>query len=97
MTINSLIDHIGGGGGRRLRTAATNGPNVHPPNEWRSVVVMVLVVVVVVVMLMMLAGWLAGWGKLLTRPSRDIWERAGGMDEEMRIPRISIFNTSTDL
>jgi hypothetical protein len=35
----------------------------------------------------------AGWGKLLTRPpklsgnptSRDIWERAGGMDEGVRI------------
>jgi hypothetical protein len=35
----------------------------------------------------------AGWGKLLTHPpqlsgnptSRDIWERVGGMDEEVRI------------
>jgi hypothetical protein len=44
------------------------------------------------------------WGKLLTRPaelygnrtSRDIWERVGGMDEGVRISRISIFDTSTD-
>jgi hypothetical protein len=39
-----------------------------------------------------------GWGKLLTRPpelssnptSRDIWERVKGMDEGVRILRISI-------
>jgi hypothetical protein len=46
-----------------------------------------------------------GWGKLLTCPpelsgnptSRDIWKRVGGMDKEMRISRISIFDTSTDI
>jgi hypothetical protein len=54
-------------------------------------------VVVVVLVLMMLTGWLAGWGKLLTRPSSDIWERAGGIDEGMRISRISIVDTSSDL
>jgi hypothetical protein len=45
------------------------------------------------------------WGKLLNRPpelfgnptSRDIWERVGGMDKGVRISRISILDTSTDL
>jgi hypothetical protein len=40
----------------------------------------------------------AGWVKLLTRPPelsgnptiRDIWEQVGGMDEGVRILRISI-------
>jgi hypothetical protein len=46
-----------------------------------------------------------GWGKLLTCPpelsgnptSRDIWKRVGGMDKEMIISRISIFDTSVDI
>jgi hypothetical protein len=40
----------------------------------------------------------ANWGKLLTRPpelsgsptSRNIWEQIGGMDEGVRILRVSI-------
>jgi hypothetical protein len=47
----------------------------------------------------------AGWGKLPTRPpelcgsptNRDIWEQVGGMDEGVRILRISIWDTSTHL
>jgi hypothetical protein len=46
-----------------------------------------------------------GWGKLLTRPpelsgnttNRNDRERIGGMDEGVRILRISIWDTSTDL
>jgi hypothetical protein len=46
-----------------------------------------------------------GWRKLLTCPpelsgnptSRDIWKLVGGMDKEMRISRISIFDTSIDI
>jgi hypothetical protein len=46
-----------------------------------------------------------GWEKLLTYPqelsssptSRVTWEQVGGMDEGVRILRISICDTSTDL
>jgi hypothetical protein len=64
----------------RLRTAATNGPIVHPADDtwvWTAMVVVV----------MMPAGGNS------TRPpelsgnptSIDIWERVGGMDEGVRI------------
>jgi hypothetical protein len=87
-----LIDHVDWV--RRLRTAANNGPIVH---AWVNVSV---------------ESHSdededddASWGKLLTRPpelygnrtSRDIWERVGGMDEGVRISRISLFDTSTNL
>jgi hypothetical protein len=72
-----------------LRTAATNGPTVHPPGDmWART-----------------WWWLWQLGTLLTRPpelsgsptSRDIWERVGGMDAEVRILGTSIWDTSKDV
>jgi hypothetical protein len=69
---------------RRLRTAVTNIPEWYVSVESHG-------------------ENYAGWGKLLTRPpelsgnptSRDIWVRVGGMDEGVRILRISSWDTST--
>jgi hypothetical protein len=73
-----------------LRTTVTTVPFVHPPgNMWARAAMVVMMPL----------------GKLMTRPtelsvsptSKDIWERVGGIDEGVRILRLSIWDTSTDL
>jgi hypothetical protein len=72
----------------RLRTVAINDPIFHPPGDSHG-------------------DDDASWEKLLARPpelsdnptSTDIWKHVGGRrkDEGVRISRISIFDTSTDI
>jgi hypothetical protein len=77
-----------------LRTAATNGPTVHPPGDmwaWRAMV--------------MMWWWWFRLGITLNSSTRALWnsyqqrhlEKGGGKDEAVKILPISIWNTVRDI